>query len=68
LESKGFISSEFDSEDNRVKNVYLAENEASIYDEMDDFKKTNEQKLLQGLTDVQIQELKSLLKAVYENI
>jgi len=68
LESKGFISSEFDSEDKRVKNVYLTENEASIYDEMDDFKKTTEQKLLQGLTDVQIQELKSLLKSVYKNI
>ncbi|HWP95640.1 MAG TPA: MarR family transcriptional regulator [Syntrophomonadaceae bacterium] len=68
LENKGFITSEFDSEDKRVKIIYLTENDAAIYNGMDDFKKTTEQKLLQGLTDVQIQELKSLLKSVYENI
>ena len=68
LESKGLITSGFDSEDKRVKNIYLTENEASIYNAMDDFKNTMEQKLMQGLTDVQIQELKALLKSVYENI
>ncbi|KAF1084998.1 Transcriptional regulator SlyA [Sporotomaculum syntrophicum] len=68
LESKGLITSEFDSKDKRIKNIYLTENEASIYKAMDDFRKTTEQKLLQGLTEVQIQELKSLLKSVYANI
>jgi len=68
LERKGFVTSEFDSEDKRVKNIYLTENEDSVYNAMDDFKKTTEQKLLQGLTTVQIQEVRSLLKSFYENI
>ena len=69
LESKGFIGSEFDSEDRRVKNVHLIpEKEISVYYAMDDFKKTLEQKLLRGLTDVQIKELQSLLKLILNNL
>lgn len=69
LESKGFIISEFDSEDKRVKNVYLVpEKENSVHFAMTDFKETVDQKLMQGLTDVQIKDLQLLLKLVLKNL
>ncbi|AOT70338.1 MarR family winged helix-turn-helix transcriptional regulator [Geosporobacter ferrireducens] len=68
LESKGFITSEFDAEDKRVKNVYLTQNEASVHRAMCEFKIQMEQKLLQGLTDTQVEELLYLLNLIYENI
>lgn len=68
LESKGFIESEHNFKDKRVKSVYLKlEKEASVYCVTDGFKKTIEQKLLRGLTDDQIKELQSLLNLVYRN-
>ncbi|MBN7773591.1 MarR family winged helix-turn-helix transcriptional regulator [Clostridium aminobutyricum] len=69
LERKGFIRSEFDSADKRVKNIYLIpEKEISVYYAMGDFKKIVDQKLSQGLTDVQMKELQSLLKMILNNL
>lgn len=68
LEGKGFVKSEIDSEDKRVKNIYLTEKVTAVYSAMDDFEKTTEERLLQGLTNGRIQELRLLLKSVYKNI
>lgn len=68
LESKGLITSQFDPEDKRIKNIYLTQKEASIYNDMRDFQSQMEQNLLRGLTDDQIRELMHLLKLIYHNI
>ncbi|MBP2651725.1 MAG: hypothetical protein H6Q74_2550 [Firmicutes bacterium] len=68
LESKGFITSEFDAEDKRIKNIYLTEKEAPIYLIMSEFRQQVEQKMLRKLTDAQIKELQYLLNIIYNSI
>lgn len=68
LENKGLITSEFDDEDKRVKNIYLTQKEESIHQKMSGFQKEMEQRLLNGLTVDQVAELKLQLKTIYSNI
>ena len=68
LEGKGFIWSEHSSTDKRVKNIFLTDKGDNVFVSMDHFRKTNEENMLQDLTDKQIKEFKTLLKIVYKNI
>jgi DNA-binding MarR family transcriptional regulator len=68
LERKCFIWSEFDLKDKRVKNVFLTETGAALVHSMDNYKKINDQKMLQDLTKDQVKTLQTLLKTVYHNV
>jgi len=68
LEGKGFIRSEHNSKDKRVKNIFLTDKGGKVFCSMDHFRKTTEQNMLQDLTNDQIKELKLLLKIVNKNI
>lgn len=68
LESKGFVTSAFDSDDKRIKNIYLTDHTVSFYRVMGDTLGQMEEILLHQLTDAQIKELRGLLNKVYNNI
>jgi len=68
LERKGFIRSESNSKDKRVKNIFLTDQGGQIFCSMDHFRETTEENMLRDLTNDQIKELQSTLKTVYKNI
>lgn len=68
LEAKGFIRSETDVEDKRVKNIILLEKEAEVHDRMETSKLEMETKLIRNMTAEQVEQMVSLLKIVYQNV
>lgn len=68
LESKGFITSEFDTIDKRIKNIYLTDKEKKRTKKASLFQHEMEETLLAGMDHEQIGELKSKLYKVLLNL
>lgn len=68
LESKGLITSEYDTVDKRIKNVYLTRDHESKSIKASDFQVEMEETLVRGFTAEQISELKEALFTLYRNI
>lgn len=68
LESKGLITSEYDTVDKRIKNVYLTRDHESKSIKASDFQVEMEETLVRGFTVEQISELKEALFTLYRNI
>ena len=68
LEIKGFIRSEIDAEDRRVKNIYLTEKESQVRNHMEGSKVEIENRLTSNMSAEQVNQLKSLLEMVYQNL
>lgn len=68
LEMKGFITSEYDTIDKRIKNIYLTEKERKRTRKASLFQNEMEETLLSGLDQDQIGDLKSKLYTVLMNL
>lgn len=68
LESKGFIRSETDAKDRRIKNIYLTEKESQVRDHMERSRSEIEARLTSNMSAEQVDQLKSLLELVYQNL
>ncbi len=68
LEDKGFVRTAFDSEDGRVKNVYLAEYSNKLNEEAHRHSDRIEQLVLAGLSEAERGQLNHLLNKLFRNI
>lgn len=68
LEHKGFVRTEFDGPDKRQKFVYRTEREEELFRRMRSQQNEMEHLLTRNMTEEQIEELRELLKIVYENV
>ncbi len=68
LEHKGFIRTEFDGSDKRDKYVYRTEKEEALFEEMKSNHDAMERLLTRQMTPEQVEQLRNLLKQVYENV
>lgn len=68
LEHKGFIRTEFDGSDKRKKYVYLTQKERNLFQQMKDSHELMENLLTRGMTKEQVDQLRSLLTIVHENV
>ncbi|ULQ58722.1 MarR family transcriptional regulator [Brucepastera parasyntrophica] len=68
LESKGFITTEFDDQDKRVKHIYLTQKERKLFYQMKSSRGDMEKTLTRNFTEPEVWELKALLEKVYENV
>ncbi len=68
MEQAGFVSSQMDEKDNRNKIVRLETKADSIGDRLDECMAQNESRLLDGLTEAEVAELRRLLSKVYKNL
>jgi DNA-binding MarR family transcriptional regulator len=68
LEQKGFVEGYIDADDKRVKNARITANGASVCDEASEQMDYAEQRLVRGLTDVEKQLFRELLRKVSENV
>ncbi|QQO08682.1 MarR family winged helix-turn-helix transcriptional regulator [Breznakiella homolactica] len=68
LETKGFVTTEFDNKDRRVKHVYLTTKERRLFYYMKSSRKDTENVITRGITEAEQEQLKSLLGRVYDNI
>ncbi len=67
LEDKGLVRSAFDSEDGRVKHIYLAEYSNRHHEAALRHCRRIEERLLHGLNEAERAQLKSLLHRVFRN-
>ncbi len=68
LEEKGMVRSAFDSEDGRVKHIYLAEYSARLHKALRQQSQHIEERMLEGLSAAERTELNRLLQHVFHNI
>ena len=68
MEAKGFIISSINPSDHRSRNIYPTDKAYSIKISMDKHRNYVNDKLLQGLSDDEIEQLSVLLTKVYNNI
>lgn len=68
LEIKGLITTEFDVEDKRTKNIYLTSKEEILYKEIMELRKSMEEKLFDGLSSDEVEQLVYMLNVIYHNI
>lgn len=68
LEAKGMVRCGFDSADRRVKSVYLTEEGRANLDRMHRHRQWVEGRLIQGMTQQQVEDLHELLKKVLQNV
>lgn len=68
LEHKGFVRSEFNGQDKRQKYVYRTEREEELFRQMHNSHRELENLLTKGMSEEQIQDLRELLKIVYDNV
>ena len=68
LEEKGFVRTAFDSEDGRVKNVYLAEYSSKLNEEAHRHSARIEGLILAGLSEAERRQLDALLERLYRNV
>ena len=68
LEEKGLVRSAFDSEDGRVKHIYLAEYSAQLHEATHRQCRKVEECMLEGLSDAERSQLAGLLQKVFHNI
>jgi len=68
MEKKGFVISKFDSEDGRIKNIYITPKGKSAYEEINFLKNKNEKKLISDIKNDEVKKLRELLTKMYENI
>ncbi len=68
LEEKGYVRTAFDSEDGRVKHIYLAEYTARLHEAVSRQRERVEALMLAGLSDEERAELGRLMQRVFHNI
>lgn len=68
LEQKGWVTTAFDSEDGRLKNVYLTETSRGVHEAILQQISVIEGVLLAGIPDESRRVLRDLLQRMYENI
>lgn len=68
LEQKGFLHCEFDGDDRRKKYVYLTQKEARLHEEMEKSHDRMENLMTSGMSEAQIQQLRTLLLQILENV
>ncbi len=68
LEEKDFVRTAFDSSDGRVKNAYLTEKSGRFRDQMLRNTEALRQRMLNGVSDEEIDVLVDLLERIYHNI
>lgn len=68
LEHKGFVHCIINSEDKRYRNVLLTEKALTLKKDLDQNKEMLDDILKKGLSDDEIQQLKSLLDRIIENL
>ncbi len=68
LEEKGMVRTAFDSEDGRVKHIYLAEYSARLHDAVRRQSQRIEECMLHGLSPAERAELNRLMQHVFHNI
>jgi DNA-binding MarR family transcriptional regulator len=68
LEKKGFITTEVDTDDKRMKRITLAQQEASFHKKVKAFQDQLESELLRDFTEAQGKELRRFLTMLYRNI
>ena len=68
LEEKGFLYSEIDTADRRMKNLYLTEQENEVFDEMERRREVAEASMLAGFTPGEREEIYQLLNRIIRNL
>lgn len=68
LEEKGYVRTEFDAKDGRVKNVYLTDECDRYKERMHELVEELDARLLRGLSTAEQTELTRMLEHIYENI
>ncbi len=68
LEEKGYVRTAFDSEDGRVKHIYLAEYSKRLHEAVRHQCQLVEERLLEGLSSAERAELNRLLQQLFRNI
>jgi DNA-binding MarR family transcriptional regulator len=68
LKAKGFIRTEAGTMDRRVKNVFLANIDASLWETMRDFGAKTENRLLAGFSKEEVDATRGLLERMLQNI
>ncbi len=68
LEEKGYVRTAFDSEDGRVKHIYLAEYSARLHEALRSQSQRLEECMLEGLSPAERAELTRLMQHVFHNI
>ncbi len=68
LEEKGFVRTAFDSEDGRVKHIYLAEYSNRLHAALRKQSQRIEECMLEGLSPAERAELNRLMQHVFRNI
>ncbi len=68
LEERGYVRSAFDSEDGRVKHIYLAEYSARLHEALRNQSRRLEERMLEGLSPAECAELHRLMQHVFHNI
>lgn len=68
LESKGFVTTEFDGADKRNKYVYLTQKEEELFQRMRNSHDAYENLLTKGMTEEEVMQLRDLLEKVYNNV
>ncbi len=68
LEEKGLVRTAFDSEDGRVKHIYLAEYSNRLHQQLREHSELLEERLLEGLSPAERTELVRLMQHVFRNI
>ncbi len=68
LEEKGLVRTAFDSEDGRVKHIYLTEYSPRLHDALRKQSCLIEERMLEGLSSAERAELSRLMQHVFRNI
>ncbi len=68
LEEKGMVRSAFDSDDGRVKHIYLAEYSARLHEAVRTQSRRIEERMLEGLSPAERAELNRIMQHVFRNI
>lgn len=68
LEKKGLIRCEFDTNDKRVKNIYLTQIEDELNQDMYEFGQTMEKKITKTLSTDEVDKVFSILEKIYNNV
>lgn len=68
LEAKGFITTSFDQNDKRIKNIYITEKESLLREEMIKHRDATEARLLKDFRQEEKVLLSMLLEKVYNNV
>ena len=68
LEEKGFVRTAFDCEDGRVKNAYLTEKAEAFREKMMRNTRNLQERILDGITPSEREQLAQLLGRIYDNI